>query len=232
MINTSHYHYLLTQISVRETAVDCARCHLDFKCCTYRPFIANFLVGGFAKHDFFNEDLKNEWDFLIVGLSPNKKYRKYFAKKGKWGFGTDATLLCTFYQRSTGGCGIWQSRPAVCRTFFCKSSYQEAGVYYWKQAEEFTWQMEWALLEDFLDHKGWRPEDVAHLKKYLEEDSSIATESLPKEFLLPDVKTAQAFYTEAKEYVEALSEEHVLDLLGDSGRKIYHELLAQKPNLR
>ncbi len=231
MIDTNYYHYLLTQISVRESAVDCSRCDLDLKCCTYRPFIANFLVGGFAHADFFNEELKNEWDFLIVGLSPNMKYRKYFSKKGKWGFGTDATLLCSFYNKSTGGCRIWNSRAAVCRTFFCKSSYQETGAYYWKKAEEFTWQLEWALLEDFLHHKGWTLEEVAQIKKYLEEEGKIATEALPPEFLLKDVAEAQRFYSEARAYVQALKEDQVLELLGQKGRDVYNELLAQKQTL-
>ena len=228
----NHYQHLLTKIAISETAVDCGRCELTWKCCTYRPFIANFLVGGFAHADFFNDELKNDWDFLLVGLSPNLKYRTYFAKNGKWGFGTDATLLCSFYQKSSGGCRIWQNRPAVCRTFFCKSSYQETGAYYWKTAEEWTWRVEWALLEDFLHHKGWSLEEVEQMKQYLQEDQVGRLKSLPEEYMLKSVGEAQTFYQEAQMYVEQLSEEDIFALLGSQGQRLYQELVASKEKLR
>lgn len=228
----NHYQHLLAKIAIKETAVDCGRCELEWKCCTYRPFIANFLVGGFADADFFNQDLQLEWDFLLVGLSPNLKYRKYFSKKGKWGFGTDATLLCSFYQKSSGGCRVWQHRPAVCRTFFCKSSYQESGAYYWKKAEEWTWLVEWTLLEDFLHHKGWSLEEVSQIKHYLQEDQIASQRHLPEEYFLKSVTEARQFYQEAKLYVDQLSEEDIFELLGERGQQGYQELVASKQKLR
>lgn len=228
----NHYQNLLTQISIRENAVDCGRCSLEWKCCTYRPFIANFLVGLVAETSAINESLMNEWDFLIAGLTPNLTYRKHFAKKGKWGFGTDATLLCSFYNRSDGGCRIWQARPAVCRTFFCKSSHAEEGSLYWKNAEEFTWILEWVLLEDFLHSKGWSLEEVSQMKDYLNEDRLPTQKQLPKDFYLPTIDAAKAFYKEASLYVEQRTEGEVMDLLGSRGHQIYQELLAQKAKLR
>jgi Fe-S-cluster containining protein len=228
----NYYQHLLTEISVRETAVDCSRCSLDLKCCTYRPFIANFLVGGFIDSHVFNEELMHEWDFLILGLTPSIQYRKYFAKKGKWGFGTDATLLCTFFQKQTGQCKIWESRPTVCRTFFCKSSYAEAGAYYWKKAEEWTWHLEWSLLEDFLHHKGWTLEEVASAKEYLQDTVVTKSRTWPEEFFLKDLQQARQFYSEAKRYVDALSESDVMEAVGEKGRQLYQELLAEKVKLR
>lgn len=228
----NYYQHLLTQISVRESAVDCSRCSVDLKCCTYRPFIANFLVGGFANSETFNEELMQEWDFLILGLTPNIRYRKYFAKKGKWGFGTDATLLCTFFQKQNGQCKIWENRPTVCRTFFCKSSYAEAGAYYWNKSEEWTWLLEWALLEDFLHHQGWTLEEVARAKEYLQDSTVTQNQTWPEEFFLKDLNKARTFYAEAKQYVDGLGESAVMDLLGVKGRQLHQELLAEKAKLR
>jgi Fe-S-cluster containining protein len=205
---------------------------MEWKCCTYRPFIANFLVGAVADSSAINAELMKEWDFLIVGLTPNLSYRKYFAKKGKWGFGTDATLLCSFYNKNDGGCRIWQARPAVCRTFFCKSSYAEDGSLFWKKAEEFTWILEWVLLEDFLHSKGWSLEEVGQIKEFLNEDRLPAHKQLPKEFYLPSIEAARIFYKEAAQYIEQRSQNEVLELLGTQGNQIYQELLAHKAKLR
>lgn len=228
----NYYQDLLAQISPPESAVDCARCSMEWKCCTYRPFIANFLVGSFAGGPVWIESLFEEWDFLIVGFAPNIKYRRHFFKKGKWGFGTDATLLCTFYEKKSGGCQIWSARPAVCRTFFCKSSYNEAGAYYWKNAEDFTWLLEWVLLEDFLYHKGWTLEDVQWLKKYLDDSQVNAGLVPPQDFIFSDLSKAETFYKEAHQYVQGLSPETVMELIGAKGGQLYQELLAQKLNLR
>jgi Fe-S-cluster containining protein len=231
-MDMNYYQVLLNQISVPESAVDCSKCSIEWKCCTYRPFIANFLVGGFASPELLDEKLIQDWDFLIVGLAPNLKYRKLFLKKGKWGFGTEASLLCSFYHKASGGCQIWQSRPAVCRTFFCKSSYPESGASYWKKAEEFTWRLEWVLLEDFLHTKGWSLEEVHLIKKYLDEANVSQSIVLPEGAQFRDVDSARNFYQEAASYVAGLSQEEVLDLLAPEGVVLYQELLAQAQKLR
>jgi Fe-S-cluster containining protein len=228
----SYYQHLLNQISVTESAVDCSRCSIEWKCCTYRPFIANFLVGGFSSSGVLSEHLLKEWDFLIVGLAPNLIYRNQFLKKGKWGFGTESSLLCSFYHKGSGGCRIWSSRPAVCRTFFCKSSYQETGAFYWKSAEEFAWRLEWALLEDFLHVKGWSLEEVSLIKKYLDEKNVTKSIQLPDGARFQQLAEAAAFYQEASDYVKKLSESEVLELLNPEGVALYQELLAQKQKLR
>lgn len=232
MIDGSYYQQLLKTLSVAEKAVDCSQCQMEFKCCTYRPFIANFLVGAFCDDEtLFNQELFNEWDFLIVGLSPNLKYRKYFFKKGKWGFGTDSHLLCSFYEKKNGGCRIWKARPAVCRTFFCKSSYNEGGAFYWKSAEEFTWRLEWVLLEEFLYHKGWSLEEVAEVKGYLDDSRGGPQRNVPREYCFEDIAVARDFYREAKSFMESMSEAHVMEILGEEGRREYDELVEQKSKL-
>jgi Fe-S-cluster containining protein len=226
----NYYKKLLTEISVPESAVDCAKCTDMYKCCTYRPFIANFLAGGIGdKLETF--DLR-EWDFTICGLSPNLNYRKQFKGKSGWGFGTDATLLCSFYNQKTGGCNVWENRPGVCRTFFCKSSYYDEGQTYWKSAEEVTWQLEWILAEDFLHHKGWTFDEIAEVKAYLHESAVEKKAKLPMAATFSSVMEAISFYKQAQQYVMDLKTEDVEELLGRSGLVKQEQVLAQKTKLR
>lgn len=226
----SYYKKLLTEITVKESAVDCAKCSDLYKCCTYRPFIANFLVGEFAD-SFLNFNL-NDWDFTICGISPSIEYRKQFKGKGQWGFGTDATLLCTFYDKASGGCQIWQSRPGVCRTFFCKSSYFEAGTQFWKNAEDLTWMVEWLLIEDFLYEEGWLKEEIEEAKDYLNEVSIDKRNNANKEWKFKSAESAAVFYKKATAHVENLPQDYIKTLLGEKGFLKREQLLAQRANLR
>lgn len=227
----SHYQQLLADISVKESAVDCQRCAAEWKCCTYRPFIANFLAGHALESFSDVEGLMGDWDFLITGLSPNMKYRKHFFKKGKWGFGTDASLLCSFYDKKSGGCRIWHARPAVCRTFFCKSSYHEKGALYWNKAEEFSWHLEWTLLEDFLYTEGWTIDDVQTIKRYLDEATVKTGLPLPDEYRFSEWEGAVNFYKAARAHVLALEPKYIEEILGEHGRALYADLLAEKAKL-
>lgn len=226
----SYYEQLLEQFSVNENAVNCDKCPSTFKCCTYRPFIANFLAGKVFSEDKFNQDMLNEWDMLIVGLTPSVAYRKFFLKNGKWGFGTEEKMLCSFYEKKTGHCGIWSSRPSVCRTFFCKSSYSDQGMSYWKKTEEFFWRMEWVLLEDFLFEEGWTLEDVALIKKYLDEGYLKNPFALPNEFRFSDINKAKEFYSRARQHIESLSRNKVMEIMGDEGR-LFLDLVAEKAKI-
>ncbi len=207
----SYYQRLLTEISLEESAVDCAKCTDLYKCCTYKPFIANFLVGniGEALKDF---DLK-DWDLTICGIAPSLEYRKRFKGRSGWGFGTDASLLCTFYNKKSGGCNIWQNRPGVCRTFFCKSTYYEDGQMYWKSAEELTWTLEWLLLEDFLYEEGWTLEEVGEVKAYLHESAVEKKVKIPGSGIFNSLDAAMEFYERSSKHVGSLSNDYVEKLL-------------------
>lgn len=181
--------------------------------------------------DYIIEDeVFQQWDLLIVGLAPSTGYRKQFAKKGKWGFGSDESLLCTFYEKKSGRCNIWSARPSVCRTFFCKSSYGDQGMSYWQKAEQFSWRMEWVLLEDFLFEEGWTLDDIAVLKTYLREDQLGM--QIPSEYRFTDLAQARAFYKRAHEYVSQRSPEYVQEILGVEGRGLYRDVVAERAKIR
>jgi Fe-S-cluster containining protein len=178
------------------------------------------------------DEVLAQWDWLLVGLSPSLEYRKKFAKNGKWGFGSDEKLLCSFYETKTGRCGVWSARPSVCRTFFCKSSYSDQGMNYWKKSEEFGWRLEWVLLEDFLFEEGWTLDDLSTIKKYLSEDYLKSPFALPAEYRFADPEVAKAFYKKARIYIEGRTPEYVQEILGESGRALQVELVAERANIR
>lgn len=226
----SYYESLLTDLSLQEYAVDCGKCTDLYKCCTYKPFIANFLVGeiGEALEQF---DL-SDWDLTICGIAPSLKYRKQFKGKSGWGFGTDASLLCTFYNKKSGGCNIWKHRPGVCRTFFCKSTYFEDGQSYWKSAEELTWMLEWVLLEDFLFEEGWTTEEIAEVKAYLHESAVEKKVPFPVSGVFDNAQNAMEFYKRAAAHVAQLSPEYIHEILGAAGTIKKEQVLEHKLKLR
>lgn len=226
----SYYKSLLTELSLEEYAVDCAKCTDLYKCCTYKPFIANFLAGQIGE-DLKQFDLK-DWDLTICGIAPSLEYRKRFKGRSGWGFGTDVTLLCTFYNKKSGGCNIWENRPGVCRTFFCKSSYFEAGQFYWKGAEEFTWMLEWILVEDFLYEEGWTIEEIAEVKAYLHESAIEKKVKYPEGRVFKDVESALVFYKRAAQYIGSLSVEYIREIMGAAGITKKEQVLEQKAKLR
>jgi Fe-S-cluster containining protein len=227
-----YYEEILAQFSIVETAVNCDKCVTNFKCCTYRPFIANFLAGQLFRDHPQEEGVLAQWDWLIVGLSPSIQYRKQFLKNGKWGFGTNEKLLCSFYSTKTGRCGIWSARPSVCRTFFCKSSYSDQGMSYWGKTEAFGWRLEWVLLEDFLFEEGWTIDDISVIKRYLNEDYLKAPFPLPSEYRLPSQEAAAAFYKKAQAHIESKTPEYIQEILGEAGRKLQTDVIAERAKIR
>jgi Fe-S-cluster containining protein len=122
------------------------------KCCTYFPYVANFALGAMlSKNDgtlaVRLAQAKTEGLFLPTGLHPTaERLQKIETLK----FGQDAALLCPFYDSQKNGCAVWQNRPGVCATYFCKSERGTDGLAYWKNAEKYLNAFEWALAQQVL----------------------------------------------------------------------------------
>lgn len=111
----------------------------NLKCCTYFPFLPNYLVGGILEQPA-DDDGSNRVRRLISeqvgirpeGLSPSALYKLLY-RSAIDGFGKSERLLCPYYQTNTGGCSIWRYRDSVCSTYFCKSIAGRAGTEFWKE---------------------------------------------------------------------------------------------------
>ena len=221
-----HFYFdVQNQLMLKEKAVDCSTCSIDFKCCTYRPFFSNFLVGYADSLHLLKENWFEQWDLFIVGAAPNARYRKKFMSKGGWGFGSDANLLCTFFNTNHRGCEIWPARPSVCRSFFCKSTYAQSGLDYWKKFEDYIWHLEWSLIEDFLFTRGYTIDEVQMIKHYLDHSSDARVKiSQLEDFRFKSWDEAQSFYRSAWEHVKSVGEAEANEIVGEFGRNLYHEL--------
>tara|TARA_A100000171_G_C2136961_1_gene151067 strand:+ start:1817 stop:2899 length:1083 start_codon:yes stop_codon:yes gene_type:complete len=131
----------------------------DKKCCTYHPSLPNYLVGG-----------------ALLGASPEGKKRLISAINKKTGitpygiltpsiynvlysnqsggFGNSETLLCPYYLKETGFCGIWKYRESVCSTYFCKTLAGEKGRRFWMSLKGYLTHIEQSLAQHIIVQAG------------------------------------------------------------------------------
>lgn len=95
----------------------------DYKCCTFQPFLPNFLLGKLLGEErLFLRALEDHPQLLItpLGLCPSRPYRERRELCDEDHRGKEH--LCVFYDSSSKRCGIWNHRPAECAGYFCRES--------------------------------------------------------------------------------------------------------------
>jgi Fe-S-cluster containining protein len=121
-------NHWLPEAQVERPAVDCSTCSLaderpesrerwrKWKCCTFQPFVANFLAGSVREID---RALRESISWQPLGLIPHAGFRARYESTAEDQRGS--SLICAFYDESTRSCRDWRNRPAECSTFFCKT---------------------------------------------------------------------------------------------------------------
>lgn len=143
--------------------------HPATKCCTYVPALANFLVGGVLAGDesegriSVEARLDSGVGVLPLGLAQPPTFAVLYSQTGVESFGRSPSIRCPHYLPATGACGIWQHRPSVCSTWFCKHARGASGRHFWMALHRLLSDLEprlarWCVLE--LDPGA---EAVAHL---------------------------------------------------------------------
>lgn len=168
------------------TCSDCSMCRIpgvakdrsDFfydrrtKCCTYRPTLANFLVGriladedpAFASgRESIRDRIRAKVAITPQGVGSSATFLKLFRERALADFGRAVDLRCPhFVDEGDGKCGIWKHRNAVCTTFFCRHTRGGTGLEFWKGAvfpllsaveKGIT---RWCMLEIGIDPKALR----------------------------------------------------------------------------
>ncbi len=145
-----------------ESRADCARCPMvparsgadpdapwafddAFRCCTYHPAMASFLVGralarggdGAAR---LRARLADPDGVSAWGIYPREGARARYLAVRDHAFGRDSQLRCPYL--GDGGCSVWPDRPGVCRTWYCKHDGGERGAHSWSRLEAALWQAE------------------------------------------------------------------------------------------
>lgn len=180
------YGQLLPQAFLEQDATEplatchnCRMCQSQFanppflsttKCCTFYPFVANFLAGGILQSGGEGAKrlkeliLKRQWA-LPIGLVPPPSYQQKFNLKRPDEFGRNYDFLCPFHEK--GGCSIWQYRNSECSTYFCAYQEGEKGKTRWIGISETLFQAEMKISQECMLQKGYSWSEVKENLEYL-----------------------------------------------------------------
>ena len=225
---------------LRETVATCGTCircapGVEFpffaasKCCTHVPFLPNYSVGetlqaGGQAADVVRARLRtlSAWP---LGLRPTPQEETLERRRGPEGFGVDDRVVCPFLIE--GQCSIWSSRPAVCASYFCETSYGDNGRSLWRRVRAYFAFVETTLAGEALAQMGFLEDEIALSWRWLPRK-----EGVPGAFSPADQRSAwlefdadrASFFLRAAAIVAGLSATHVQDLLGEDGRRLWKDV--------
>lgn len=214
----------------------------DLKCCTYQPWLPNFIVGALLKDERPSSQLgratilkkieKRQYA-LPIGVLPPIPYQMEFNHREKDEFGWREDWLCPYFDRGSQNCGIWRYRGSVCTSYYCKSDQKAAGKRFWKSLESYISYLEMALAEEVLVHLDFSPRQVSEQIGYLNRYEATATEL--RSSSLPMAKHQKiwnlyedpiAFYKKCDDLARSLSRQDVEELLGEAGEFLRDSVLV------
>ncbi len=239
----------LSQAKVIETKATCDQClrsrdhrfeytyDSQLKCCTFFPFLPNFLVGGILSENLpgaevIYKKIKNKSFALPLGVLADFKYQYRFNSKSKTDFGNRKDLLCPYYDKNQNQCGIWKYRGVVCSTYFCRSNYGLKGKKFWKELSDYLSYLELSLAEDFLVLKGFSPRDISDQLMYMNKDQWSETEKNQVKILITENKkiwngfdNPVDFYIESYNQSKNLDRNYFLEISGELGLNLEKNVL-------
>ncbi len=218
----------------------------DLKCCTFHPFLANFMVGALfyeqsstEAHRIFRDKITRREYALPLGLVAPVKYQVEFNHRKENEFGQRADWLCPYFNLESKNCNVWRNRGVVCTTFFCKSSYGKKGIKFWEQMSNYLWYVELALLEEALVMLDFSPRQVMTLLEYhnrfkgtvAEKKTSVIPEKKSRELWNGYYDDQEGFYKKSYDIVANLDKKAFHELLGEQGQDLEEQLFTLLPQL-
>lgn len=135
----------------------------DYRCCTYHPRIANFLLGLGSETPEGDAAIDRLLDLGM--LTPEGMY----STPGQWidflddqhknDFGRSEKVLCPMLNPNNGFCDVHAFRNSVCSTFFCLSDHGQTGESFWVQVQTLGSQIELVLAQWSLRELGFPLDD-------------------------------------------------------------------------
>ena len=105
----------------------------DVKCCSYVPHLANFLVGRSLLgqgRETITARIGRKAGVTPLGLGLSyADIRRLVGEQSH--FGRVSAAVCPHFVAETNGCAIWQTRNAVCSTWFCKHERGAVSQRFW-----------------------------------------------------------------------------------------------------
>jgi hypothetical protein len=243
-----------------ETKADCDNCSMsrpqnkakihyraDLKCCTFHPFLPNYMVGAIlsdeqssAAHKIFEDKIARREYALPIGMVAPVKYQLEFNHREEGDFGQREDWLCPYFNREKQNCNVWRHRGVVCTTFFCKSSYGKKGLNFWDKLSSYLWYVELALLEEALVMLDFSPRQVMTLLDYHNRYEGTAAEK--KSWVLPEAKAKElwngyyddqvGFYKKSYKIISELDKKAFHEMIGEQGQDLEEELFMMLNNLK
>lgn len=250
----------ILQFEPNETKATCDTCAMsrpretgkihyreDLKCCTFHPFIPNYMVGALFNessstdaHRIFRDKIAKREYALPIGMVAPVKYQVEFNNRTETEFGQREDWLCPYYNKEKQNCNVWRNRGVVCTTFFCKSSYGDQGIAFWDKLNNYLWYVELALLEEALVMLDFSPRQVMTLLDYhnrtkgtaAEKKSWSMDEKKAKELWNGYFDDQEGFYKKSFEIVSNLDKKAFHEMLGEQGQFMEEELFEILPQLK
>lgn len=219
----------------------------DLKCCTFHPFLPNYMVGALflensatEAHRIFRDKIERREYALPLGLVAPVSYQVEFNHRHDGDFGQREDWLCPYYNKENQNCNVWRHRGVVCTTFFCKSSYGKTGLKFWEKLGNYLWYVELALLEEALVLLDFSPRQVMTLLDYhnrhegtkAELASKVLPEKQSRELWNGYFEDQEGFYKKAYNIVANLDKKSFHEMLGEQGQSLEEDLFAILPRLK
>lgn len=216
----------------------------DSKCCTFHPKLPNYLVGGLLLdtnpamdhgRNVIREKIKKRIGISPSSVLPPKKYAMFYKFSGERAFGKNQLLLCPYYIREGGLCGIWKFREGVCSTYFCKTAAGQEGKKFWNVLRGYLIQSQDALMWHAMLNLGFEVEFIWELLTAYNNDSMdpLDLDELPppnevyEKIWGPWAGREEEFYKKSYELISSLSKDE-FDRIGGMNPKVFYEWLKKR----
>jgi hypothetical protein len=140
----------------------------DAKCCTYVPYLVNFLTGrsllGPGQASVSARIARRSGVTpLALGMS-HADIQRVAGERSQ--FGRSQVVVCPHFDHDTKGCGIWQTRNAVCSTWFCKHDRGAVSLRFWQAVRDLLMAAEERVGHYCLTNGGLPDEQVSAVLDY------------------------------------------------------------------
>jgi hypothetical protein len=134
----------------------------DVKCCSYIPHVANFLAGralaGPGRWSVLQR-VESRAGVTPLGLGLSRAdVRQMVGDQSH--FGRSTVVRCPHFAEQTQGCAIWETRNAVCSTWFCKHERGAVTQRFWHAVRDLLIVAEERIAHHCLGQGGMPDEQV------------------------------------------------------------------------
>ena len=238
----------LLDFKIQETLATCDACAMaphtykaNLKCCTFEPFLPNYLVGASLMSEQTSPTAKTAMlakisersGALPIGMTARISYQVSFNQSEKSDFGQREDWLCPYFNKEHNNCGVWKHRGSVCSTFFCKSDFGKAGIGFWAELNTYLNFVEMALLSEVLVHMDFSPRLLNECLSYLNRNQGTSEQMQPS---IPRDEARRlwngyfddqvGFYKSCYEMVQSFDNKRLAEIMGQQSAGIEKKLFA------